>query len=281
MFGRSDGKRVKSLSPIGRLTPYIMNRRTDSELKYTKDYDCGILDKIIAEYPEKNLSYMVLLFAAVVRTLALRPKLNRFIMNCKIYKRNRIEGCLAVHKTFRGDGDETIVKFPFKGTENLFEVNDIMTGLINESVKDKKANKTDGLSSLFFVIPGFILKLVINFLKQLDRWGMLPKAVIEGSPFHTSFFITNLKSINMEAAYHHLYEFGTNGIFISLGKDGFKPFADKNGEIVSKKVVTLAYVVEERMCDGLYLSKSLKYIDKYLNDPYLLLEGLEEIILDN
>ena len=70
----------------------------------------------------------------------------------------------------------------------------------------------------------------------MDKHGILPKGIIEASPFHTSLFLTNLKSIKMETVYHHIYNFGTTGIFVSMGKEKWEPEADqKTKEIVVKK----------------------------------------------
>ena len=60
--------------------------------------------------------------------------------------------------------------------------------------------------------------LLVGLVKLLDRLGLLPRFVIDLSPFHTSLFITNLASINTEAIYHHCYEFGTTGVFVCMGK---------------------------------------------------------------
>lgn len=47
---------------------------------------------------------------------------------------------------------------------------------------------------------------------------MLPRKLIDLSPFHTSLFITNLASINTSFIYHHCYEFGTTSVFLCMGK---------------------------------------------------------------
>lgn len=53
------------------------------------------------------------------------------------------------------------------------------------------------------IIPNFLLKFAINTIMFLDKHGMLPKAVIKASPFHTSAFLTNVASLGIDAIYHH------------------------------------------------------------------------------
>ena len=76
-----------------------------------------------------------------------------------------------------------------------------------------------------------------------------------------------------------IYDFGNTGIFISLGKEKKVPVVQKN-EVVIKRVCEMGIAIDERICDGLYLSNSVKLIEKYLTDPYLLEERLEEIVND-
>ena len=109
---------------------------------------------------------------------------------------------------------------------------------------------------------------------------MLPKAVIKASPFHTSFFVTNLKSIGLRYIYHHVYEFGTTGIFIALGKEKLKAVPLNNDILEAKKVLTLGLVTDERFCDGLYFAKSMKIFRRCLRDPKILEKALDKRLED-
>ena len=46
-----------------------------------------------------------------------------------------------------------------------------------------------------------------------NAWRLLPRAFVDGDPFFASAFVTNLGSVGLDAAYHHLYEYGTIPIF--------------------------------------------------------------------
>ena len=152
--------------------------------------------------------------------------------------------------------------------------------MIDEAIKANSKvsanNGTDKLARFLTFIPNCIIKFAVGTLKFLDKHGMLPNAILKLSPFHTTLFITNLKSIKGEAIYHHLYDFGTTGLFISMGKEKMVPVVD-NGEIVPGKVMTLDVVTDERFCDGFYFVTALKSLKKLYGDPNLLCERLEEL----
>ena len=283
MFGkRHDGRRVHDIDPIEKLIPYIMKTRTDSMNLYNDDFDCEPLDNYIKRKKEETgvkYTYMHIIIAALVRTMALRPQLNRFIMNSKVYARYDIRTSLAVQRNLRDDSGETTLKFKFDGTETLEQVREQIDRMISETMKAE--NGTDKLARIILYLPHWLIKAFVAFITFLDRHEMTPKFVTELSPFHTSFFITNLKSLGINYIYHHVYEFGTTGIFIGLGKEKVIPAIDKRtGEVVPRKMLTLGLVSDERFCDGLYYAKSMRYFRKYMNHPELLETPLEAKVED-
>ena len=100
----------------------------------------------------------------------------------------------------------------------------------------------DVLAKKIVRIPGLV-SIAVSFLKFIDKHFTLPFSIIDASPFHTSLFVTNLASIRTGAVYHHIYEFGTTGIFASMGQPVKKLF--KNGEtIADHKVMELGIVTD-------------------------------------
>ena len=106
-------------------------------------------------------------------------------------------------------------------------------------------------------------------LKFLDKHGIMPKAVIKASPFHTSVFLTNVGSLGIDSIYHHIYNFGTTSLFFSMGKKK-KSYIYEEDEIKEEKCITIAFVGDERICDGHYYATSFKQLNKYLKRPELL-----------
>ena len=283
LFKRCDGRVIHNISPIMKIMPYIMKTRTDSMNMYEDQFDCAPMDAYIREKRAEgyDLNYMTILIAGAVRMLALRPQLNRFIMNGKVYARPKIWVSFVVHETLRDDSEETTIKLCFEGTETILEIAQIINDRVaKETGAKREPNGTDKLVN-FIVnkIPGPLIRLVVNTLMFMDRHNCLPKAIVELSPFHTSLFITNLKSLGINHIYHHCYEFGTTGLFIAMGKEK-KQAVVENGKMVSEKRMGFGLVMDERYCDGLYFARSLRKLRKYMANPALLEEPLEAKVED-
>lgn len=283
MFGlRSDGKKIKGLSAVSKIMPHLLSARHDSQNIAKYEVRCENLDNFIQKEKENGntITYMHIVVAALVRLIALRPFLNRFVMNGRVFKRNKIYVSFVVKKALRDDVEETTVKIEFDGTENIYQVKEKIDEEIRKNNFKEAKNGTDKTASLLTNIPNFLIKFVVGLIKFLDKHGMLPKKIIAVSPFHTSVFVTNLKSIKTDYIYHHLYDFGTTGLFVSMGKEKSMPVVNKNNEIEVGKVMTLGVVTDERFCDGLYFGNSLRLMKRIFENPNVLTENIDHKIED-
>ena len=279
MFGyRSDGRKLKSIPPFFKIIPQVMKTRGDSQVYYSYDMPIKAMDEYISKKSEEGIriSYMNIIYAAMVRLISQRPQLNRFIMNGRTYARKDIEISLAIKKSLTDDGDETTIKLPFTGNENIFEVKEKLDKVIAENKDVSTTNDTDILATALSFIPTFLLKIAVSFIMFLDKHGMLPKFVIKASPFHTSAFLTNVASLGIDAIYHHLYDFGTTGLFLAMGKKK-KDFIYDDETIKEEKCISLAFVCDERICDGYYFANSVKMFNRLLKKPELLEENVEKV----
>lgn len=279
MFGkRPDGRIIQNLEPMQQIMPYIMKARCDSMNMYEDTFACEPMDAYIKLKDAEGikLSYMHIIIAAIVRLIALRPQLNRFVMNGKIYARPKIWVSFVVHPTLKDESVGTTIKLCFDGTETIHEVAERVTEAIEkETTKRVEENGTDKLLRVLMKrIPGFLIKLVIDTLMWMDKHNLMPKKIVELSPFHTSFFITNLKSLGINHIYHHVYNFGTTGLFFAMGKEKQIPVVQKN-TITAEKHMGYGMVSDERFCDGLYYALSLRMLRKFMKNPALLERPLE------
>lgn len=277
---RSDGRVVHNIDPFQKIVPYIMRTRTDSMNYFTENILCEGMDTYIQQKKEagETYTYLQILVASVVRVMAQKPQLNRFVVRGRVYARNHIRICFVVHQTMRDNSAGTTIKLTFQGTETLAEVAArVEQAVLAETMKKTESNSTDQLAAKIMNLPSPIIRTAVNSLMWMDRHNILPKSVIEASPFHTSCFITNMKSLGINQIYHHVYEFGTTGLFIAMGKERDKPIVDGKDEIVSKKQVGLGVVTDERFCDGMYFARAFKLLRRYLGHPELLEKPLEKI----
>ena len=278
MFGyRRDGKKAKDLQPFFYVIPHVMKTRCDSQVYFKTDIPLEPLDAYINKKAEEGikLSYMNVIYAALVKLLAERPHLNRFVMNGKIYDRNQIYMSLAIKKNLTDDGQETTIKLPFTGKENIFEIKEKLDKAIEKNKDTKEANDTDILATVLSHTPSTLVGLFVSLMKLLDKYGLLPRWVLNASPFHTSMFLTNVGSLGIDYIYHHLYDFGTTSLFFAMGKKK-KSYIYEDDEIKESKCITLGFVGDERICDGFYYASSMKLLNKYLRKPEILENVVKE-----
>ncbi len=166
--------------------------------------------------------------------------------------------------------EETMSKVKFELDDNIFEVNQKMTDYVEENKKTTTVNNTDKMIKFLVSLPGLLL-VGVSLFKLLDRYGLLPKFIVDLSPFHSSLTLTNLASIRTNHIYHHIYNFGTTSVFIAMGKNR-EVAKRKNGEIVFEKCMPLGVVMDERICSGIYFAAAFRKLSTYLENPALLEE---------
>lgn len=277
MFGlRCDGRKLKTLDPLFRVIPHVMKERNDAHVYYTEELPIKYLDEYIAKKSEEGIkmSYMNIIYAALIRLLAEKPHLNRFVMDGRTYARHDITISLAIKKGMTEEAEETNIKLHFTGRENIFEIKEKLDSSIAQNKEVTAQNSTDTFVKFLSHMPDWLFKFVVNTLMWLDKHGMMPKAVVELSPFHTSAYLTNLGSLGIEPIYHHIYNFGTVGIFLAMGRKK-KTYIYEEDSIVQEKAICLKWVADERICDGFYYASALKSFYRYLRKPELLEQSIE------
>lgn len=276
MFGkRYDGVKVKGLSVIEKAAPFFMPDRIGAQQMITSRVKCEPIDKFIKEQRAKGKEYTYtdILLASIVRLLYLKPKLNRFINHAVIYEHKDITLCMVVRTKLTEDGEELTLKFHFDGTETIDEVKAVVDKTIEENLASQETDYTTTKAAAFLgKLPAWMFRTAIWFLKLFDRHNCLTKTIEKSSCFHCSVFITNLKSIKLDAIYHHLYSFGTCSVFVAMGKTKVVPGIKDNCEVVAEKVFDLGLTLDERVGDGLYFSNALRIWDKIFSNPECLFE---------
>ena len=266
---RADGKRLKNFDPMYTVAAHVMNKRIDAMNMVTLDIPYDPVQNYINEKRKqgKNISHMAVLVSAYLRTVTEFPLLNRFIVNCKPYARNELSIAMVVMKA--GELDHgTMSKMYFEPTDTIFDVNEKINTYIDENRNAPENNGTEKFIKILLSIPG-ILRIGVGFFKLLDKYGLLPKKIIDISPFHNSLAISNLASIRTNHIYHHCYNFGTTSVFITMGNSREIPKRHGN-EIVFEKCMPLGVVMDERICSGGYFAMAFRKMSKYMKNPALL-----------
>jgi len=235
--------------------------RTDCCNQYTYEFSTAPIDAFIERKRASGVdfNYRDIVIATLVRVFYLRPRFNRFVVKGTFYQRNFIDVAMVMHKSLRTGEQETVIKCRFRGDETINEIKEKIDAEIAKALAGK--NDTDNFSGGAMAhMPTWLLRIAARLFKFLDRWGMFSdKFLFTTSPFHTSIFLADLKSIHLDTTWHHLYNFGNCGFFCTLAKSKLKPVVDpKTGLIKTDTTVELGISQDERFTDGLLFSHMIK-----------------------
>lgn len=283
-FGdRKDGRRVRTMSPMSYVIPYIMRTRSDAQNQIADTIDITEADKFLREMRAKgykSISVLHVFIAAYIRAIAMRPGINRFCSGQKIYHRNTIEINMAVKKEMSLDAPDTMIKVRFEPTDTITDVYEKFNAVVEKATAEGSNTDFDKTARWLTHLPGILFRATIRFLDFLDYHGWLPQALLDVSPFHGSMIITSMGSLGIPPIYHHLYNFGNLPVFISYGLKYHKNVMNANGVVERRTMIDVKVVTDERICDGFYFASALKLIRKFVASPALLTTPPETVIDD-
>lgn len=280
---RPDGYRLRKVDPFFRLIPHIMPTRNDAEVFFEERVYIERTQELIRKLRKEGyrVGFLHIVLAAVVRTISQKPKMNRFVVGKRTYARKEISFSLAVKKEMTEKAEETTVKIKFNPTDTLYDVIEKVNNMIGANKGEDKSNETDKFAKLFHLLPNFIVAGLVGFIKFLDNHNMLPKFIIELSPFHSTMFITDLGSLGIRPVYHHIYNFGTNSVFAAFGVRSKEQIIDSDLTVNNKKAMDMRFVIDERIVDGFYFASAVKQAMRLIGSPESLLVPPKEVLVDD
>lgn len=281
---RSDGRRVRTLPPMSQVSPYLMVHRNESSNLFSDSFEISHVDRYIrAKRREGLTSFGIIhvLLACYCRALCRYPALNRFLSGQKVYSRGEdIQFCLTVKKDMTTDSPDTVIKVHLSPRDTATDVYNKVQAQV-EKVKNSPLDSSfDNTAGALNLIPGVVLKFVVWLLKLLDYFGMLPKFLLEVSPFHGSLFLTSMGSLGIPPIYHHLYDFGNLPVFVAFGMKRRAIEVLEDGTLVQRKYVDVKFTTDERIVDGFYYAAFFKHYKRLIRHPEILDKAPEEVLRD-
>ncbi len=271
---RRDGRYIK-VRGLQTIMGYLFPKRTDSEVYLSDKLDATellkYLDRINAEHPEYKITIFHCVLTTVARIIRERPLLNRFVQGYRTYERDEISLSFVAKRRFSDGGEEALMRLVPTDQDNLDSISRKVVGDVKEMRKSEKA--TGGIDELldkFAAIPRPLLMIIIRFVRILDFWGKNPKVLTEGDPNYSTVLLSNLGSIKCPHVYHHLNDYGTNSIMITVGTLHKEEMLMENGTKEIRDVVDFGAVLDERIGDGFYFAKSLRLLRYVFEHPDLL-----------
>ena len=279
-FSRPDGTYLRNVDPFIRFFPYVMKGRNESAVYFKQQIDVSHLKVWLLEKNRAAASsgegVKVTIFHAVltalVKTLVERPQMNRFIIGRRIYIKNQLTFAFVIKREFRDDANEEIAIMSFEQNDTLQSIAKRIQDEVHKvrAAAKENAKKRHGAVNWFnylMNLPRICLRGFVRTLEFLDYHGWLPKFVIDLDPMHTSVFLSNLGSLNVDAPFHHLYEWGTTSIFMTIGVVEKTPVVLSDGSLGIHDTMNLAITLDERIGDGFYYARSLKRLQYFLENP--------------
>ena len=274
---RRDGARLRDIDAMHYIMPMIMPDRTDNEAFMRLRIDLTRAEEYLARKNQDDPAYRYNLFqlivTAILKTLTLRPLMNRFIKDNHMYQRNELTAAFIVKKIFSDHGDEAMARVDAKGRDNIDTIHNAIYRQVSFSRSDKKDASSEGMDAIKKL--GF-KRTLGRFFRFLDRKGWLPAGLIATDPYHCSVVLTNLGSLKVDAGYHHLSNWGTNSVFCAVGLMKKRPFFDEEGNMDMRMSVDLGVTLDERIADGYYFAKTMRLLKTLLENPELLERPLDE-----
>jgi hypothetical protein len=269
-FGhRSDGVRLRKLPGFRKIFPFLMRTRTESAVYFSKRLavapTMSWLERTNAAR-QKKISLFYVILAAAVRTLALRPEINRFVTGRRIYQRRTIDLSFVVKRELTEEASEITLKLTFDPRSTIDEVaRRVQTAV--EAARQSRTSFDEKLTDFITLLPRPLTRLAVAAVRWLDYHGWLPASFLRDDSLHTSAFLANLGSIGLDAAFHHMYEWGNASVFVVVGKLKKEPVVNERGELEVADVVDMNFTGDERITDGVYFSKTMDLFLDLIRNP--------------
>ena len=278
---RRDGRRVRDIDPMHAFLPYLMPNRCDAEVYLHEEVDVTALLEHIRQKNEQWTDYHTTPFHAIVmavaKTIWMRPMLNRFICGRRYYDRDVISLSFVAKRRFADHAEESIMILRMKEDDTLSDVTRKIVGDVKQT-REAGSNDLDQTLATLAKLPRFMLRIVMAAFRFLDFHGWMPAFISDTDPNYTSVLLSNLGSIKCPAPYHHLNNYGTNSVMITIGEIHKATVTLPDGSQQLRDVVDVGMTLDERIGDGFYFARSFKLLQHLLQDPQLLELPLKEEI---
>ncbi len=276
---RKDGRLLRELDAMHFIVPLIYPNRCDNEAYISERIDITNLNAYLKKKNETEKEFPYTMFhvvlAALIKTITLRPKMNRFICNKNIYQRNEISASFVVKKKFSDEAEEGLAFVHAKDQDTIDTIHEYIRSQVMFCRSDKKDRSSDSMEILN-KMPRFLAKFLVWIITKLDKHGWCPYFLIGTDPYYSSVIISNLGSIKLKCGYHHLTNWGTCSLFCIIGEKKMSPFFDTQGNVEMRETLDLGITIDERLADGYYYSKSIRLLKHLLENPELLERPVNE-----
>ncbi len=264
IWSRPDADPIPGLNKMRRFMPFISPRRNESvfylrtqlevenALAFIEDWNAAIAE------PGDKLTLFSLYLRSMTQVVHERPGVNRFVAGGRLWQRRGLFVTFSAKMEMLDGAPMVTVKREFPKGESLAEmVSSLLDNLRTRRSGEK--NQSDKEMDFALLTTPTVIRTGVFFLRLANRWGLLPKSMIDPDPMFTSIFVANLGSVGLDAGYHHVWEYGTCSMFSTMGK-----IYERHDGV---RCVDVCYTYDERIEDGLHVGISLARIKEGVENP--------------
>ncbi|MBQ9976134.1 MAG: 2-oxo acid dehydrogenase subunit E2 [Clostridia bacterium] len=274
---RPDGYYIKDTDTMHKFFPYLLPNRTDNEAVMSETVDLtaikAYLEKKNADSPEFKYTFFHVICAAIAKTIALRPRMNRFYAGQRFYERKDIIISFTAKRRLVDNSDEALAMLKIDRDGDVPPIEQVyekVKKFVYSVRRDGNMDNTTDIMATILKLPRPIVKLLMRVLRFLEYHGKYPLSLMKEDPYYSSVYVSNLGSIKMHASYHHLTNWGTNSLFVVIDEKKPMIFFDEDGRPDVREGLNLGITIDERIADGMYFANSIKILRKILENPELL-----------
>ncbi len=276
---RWDGRRVK-VTGMQTIMSNLWPKRTDCEVYLNDTLDVTELVKFVKmkneQHPDLKTTFFHCVIAAVAKMVNERPLMNRFVQGGRTYERYEISVAFTAKLAFDDHAEEALLFFVPKPTSTVDDVSQLVVDRVKKVRSQGSKAGVDDLLDKVGALPRPLIMLISRIVRWMDFWGKNPKALTDGDPHFSSIFLSNLGSIKCPAVYHHLNNYGTNSMMITIGTIHDEERIMPDGSKQIRTVCDIGATLDERIGDGFYFARSLKLVQHICNHPELLDRPINE-----
>ena len=268
---RFDGTPVPNVHPVRRIMPFIMPSKNGAFVLFEHDIPTAPLVAFLAGVnrtrpPERQVTMFHCVLRAIGIALTEFPRLNRYVAGSRLYARKAVWIAFSAKQKLERDAPLFTAKVDVRPGETIGDFVDRVLGLLGEG-RSGKETAADREIKTFLRLPGPVLRAAVKLQRLLDGWNVYPASLLVDDPLYASAFVANLGSVGLDAAFHHLYEYGNIPIFATMGRIYKAPVVYENGSVGSREVFRMRYTYDERVEDGFYAARALERLAACLADP--------------
>ena len=283
---RKDGSLIREIDPLHYVTGVIYPHRCDNEAYIAERIDLTAINEYLArknaDDPEYKYNMFQIIVTSLLKTITLRPVMNRFIANGKFYQRNEISASFVVKQIFSDSGGEVLAFIRAKEDDTLDTIHQDIFRQVSKFRGEGYVDPSSDAMDVFNKMPRWLSRFLLKLVMKLDKRGRVPQFLIETDPYYSSCVISNVGSIRLKSGYHHLTNWGTCSLFCLIGEIKKRPVFADDGTFEMRPTVDLGITVDERLGDGYYYSRTIKLLKYLLHHPELLERPLsEKVDFDN